>query len=44
VRKLHVGDGQGSPRRCGDLEGARRVWKWGGLASPFEGGEMKIKT
>ena len=37
-------NGQGPPRRCGDLEGACRVWTWGGSASPFVGGEMKIKT
>ena len=44
VRKLNGRDEQGPPKRCGDLEGAWRVWKWGGSASPFEGGEMKIKS
>ena len=43
MRKLNGRDEQGPPKRCGDLEGAWRVWKWGGSTSPFEGGEMKIK-
>jgi len=37
--EAYAWNGKGPPRSCGDLEGAWRVWKKGGSASPLIDGE-----